>query len=184
MNSRDHRALGVGAVLLIFMLGYAWVVRPAMARLTQDRTLLAEQSGLLERERVLVKAAPTLAQTRRGTTTALAGARARMFEGDSVAAAAQLSSFVSDVARATGVQVTSLGARNPRNDGGVFTLAVDVRGDGNWRQLLTFLRAVESSARLVEVSQLRLERGARGGPLGGDLISLAATVTAYGQATP
>ena len=184
MHSRDQRALVAGGLLLTMMLGYAWVARPALNRLARDREMLVEQQGLLSRERGLLAAAPSLEMAQRSARASLTSAQARMFDGDSVAATAQLASFVTDVARATGVELTSANSRNPQTEGGVASLGVEIRGEGNWRQVLTFLRAVESSARLVEISRVRLERGARGGPLGGDHLVLAATITGYGRVAP
>jgi Tfp pilus assembly protein PilO len=184
MMERDRRALTIGAVVLVLMLGYAWAVKPALSGLARDRDTLAEQRALLMRERALLAAAPSMAPARKAAQEALARTRPRLFDGDSVAATAQLASFVTEVASATGVQLANADSRSPASQGGVAALSVDIRGEGSWRQLLTFLRAIESSSRLVEVSQLRLERGARGGPLGGDLISLAATVKGYGRAAP
>jgi hypothetical protein len=50
--------------------------------------------------------------------------------------------------------------------------------------MLAFLRVLESSARLLDLTSVRIERGARGGPLGGDLVSLSATVAGYAKGAP
>ena len=62
-------------------------------------------------------------------------------------------------------------------------LGLDVRGEGSWQQVLAFVRLLEVSAQLVDVTNLRLERGPRGGPLGGDQISLSATLAGYSRGT-
>ena len=184
LRPHDRRALILGTLLLVVLLGFARIVRPAMASLAQDRRALSEQQELLARERALLAVAPKLPQAQRTVNQVLAGASARLFAGDSVAATAELTSFVTDVATATGVRVSMVEGRPPRTTSGVSQLSVDVRGEGTWRQVLTFIRAVESSGHLVDASTVRIERGMRGGPLGGSLVSLSATLTGYGRALP
>ena len=82
-------------------------------------------------------------------------------------------------------QMTStVEGRTPHSERGVTRLSVDIRGEGSWRQVLAFVHALESTARLVDVASVRIERGARGGPLGGELISLAATLNGYARSAP
>jgi hypothetical protein len=75
-------------------------------------------------------------------------------------------------------------AQAPRTVQGITTLAVDVRGEGSWRNALAFMNSLEAATRLVDIVTLRVERGARGGALGGDLVSIAATVAGYSASAP
>ena len=184
LRPQDRRALTVGAIVLLALFGYARVVRPAVDELARRRESLAEQKALLARERSLLAVASMLPEVRRGVQRSLAAERTRLFTGDSVAATGDLSSFVTDVAAATGVHLTTVEGRAPRSARGVTQLALDVRGDGSWRQVLAFVRALESSARLVDLTSVRIERGVRGGPLGGALVSVSATVAAYTRGAP
>lgn len=183
MRPQDRRALIVGGIALVAMLGYARGVKPAVARLSLERTGLAEQAALLSRERALVAAAPKFPALLASANQALASARPRLFSGDSVAAAAELTTYVSQVAAASGVRLTTTEARTPATARAVTRLLVDVRGEGSWQQVLAFVRLLEVSAQLVDVTNLRLERGPRGGPLGGDQISLSATLAGYSRGT-
>lgn len=184
LRPQDRRALVLGAVVLVTLLGFTRIVRPAMASLAQERQALSAQKELLARERALLAAAPKLPQVQRNVNQVLAAESARLFAGDSVAASAELTSFVTDVASATGVRVSMVEGRPPRTTSGVSRLSVDVRGEGTWRQVLAFIRSVESSGHLVDASSVRIERGMRGGPLGGSLVSVSATLTGYGRGTP
>lgn len=181
LKSQDRRALVVGGVMLVLLVGYARVLKPGLARLAAERELVADQRALLVRERALVAVAPSLPARLKQVNQVLATERPRLFAGDSVAASAELTAFASQVAQVAGVQLASIEARTPVTTRGVTRLTADVRGDGSWRQVLAFVRLLEVSGQLVEVSSIRLERGARGGPLGGDLVSISATLTGYSR---
>ena len=184
LRPQDRRALVIGFIVLTAMSGYTLVIRPTIDDLARHRDMLAEQKGLLARERSLLAVAPTLPRARNAVTQTLVSEQLRLFSGDSVAATAALTSFVTDVASATGVRLTTLDARPPRSARGVTRLAADLRGEGSWRQVLAFVRALESSARLVDLAAVRIERGARGGPLGGALVSVSASVAGYSRSAP
>jgi type II secretory pathway component PulM len=181
LKPQDRRALLVGGVMLVLLVGYARVLKPGLASLAAERELVADQRALLVRERALVAVAPSLPARLKQVNQVLMAERPRLFAGDSVAASAELTAFASQVAQVAGVQLASIEARTPVTTRGVTRLTADVRGDGSWRQVLSFVRLLEVSGQLVEVSSVRLERGARGGPLGGDLVSFSATLTGYGR---
>jgi Tfp pilus assembly protein PilO len=181
MRPQDRRALAVGAITLVALLGYSRVLKPALDHLGFERRTLSEQNALLGRERALVVAAPSLPRLQKEATQVLAAERTRLFAGDSVAATAELTSYAAQVAIAAGVHLTTIEARTPSTARGVTRLLADVRGEGSWRQVLAFVRLLETSGQLVDVTSLRLERGTRGGPLGGDLVSISASLAGYSK---
>ncbi|MDB4881513.1 MAG: hypothetical protein JWL95_279 [Gemmatimonadetes bacterium] len=184
LRPQDRRALARGAIVLIAVLGYAFVVRPAMAQLIAQREQLKEQQTSLARERALVASVRRLPRARDSIVSQLAAEAPRLFAGDSVAAMAQLTAYVTMIADGSQLRLASVEARAPRTAQGITTLAVDVRGEGSWRNALAFMNSLESATRLVDIVTLRVERGARGGPLGGDLVSIAATVAGYSASAP
>jgi type II secretory pathway component PulM len=181
MRPQDRRALALGVIALVVLLGYSRVLKPTLNRLALERRTLAEQGGLLARERALIAAAPSFPRLQKEANQILGTERGRLFAGDSVAATAELTSYVAQVATASGVHLTTIEARTPNTERGVTRLLVDVRGEGTWRQVLGFVRLLEVSAQLVDVGSIRIERGARGGPLGGDLVSISATLAGYSR---
>jgi hypothetical protein len=50
--------------------------------------------------------------------------------------------------------------------------------------VLAFVHHLEASSQLVDVSSIRIERGPRGGPLGGETVNFAATLTGYARSAP
>jgi Tfp pilus assembly protein PilO len=184
LRPQDRRALARGATVLAAVLGYAFVVRPATAQLVAQREQLREQQTSLARERALVTSVGRLPRARDSIMSQLEAEAPRLFAGDSVAAMAQVTAYVTMIAEGSLLRLTSVEAHAPRTAQGITTLAVDVRGEGSWRSVLAFMNSLESATRLVDITTLRVERGARGGPLGGDLVSIAATVAGYSASAP
>ncbi len=181
LRAQDRRALIVGAVALVVLVGYSRVARPALDRLQVEQRTLLEQEALLARERSLVAAAPVLPRAQRDVNQALAAEAPRLFAGDSVAATAELSAYVSQLASAAGVHLTTVDGRTPVTTRAVTRLSVDVRGEASWKQVLEFVHLLETSGQLVDVTSVRIERGPRGGPLGGEMVSVAVTLAGYSR---
>ena len=181
LRRQDRRALVAGALALVVLLGYSRIVRPAFASMGTAQQTLAEQEALLARERSLIAAAPTFPRAARDVRQALAAESSRLFAGDSVAATAELSAYVSQLASAAGVHLTTVDGRTPVTTRGLTRLSVDVRGEATWKQVLTLVHLLETSGQLVDVTSVRIERGPRGGPLGGAMVSMAATLAGYSR---
>ena len=181
LRPQDRRALMTGTVALAILLGYSRIAKPALENLRTARRDLADQQALLMRERALVAAAPSLPRAQHEVKQALAAESSRMFVGDSVAATAELSAYVSQIAAAAGVHLTTVDGRTPVTTRALTRLSVDIRGEASWRQVLNFLHVLETSGQLVDLVNVRIERGPRGGPLGGDMVSLGATLAAYSR---
>jgi len=181
MRPQDRRALAIGGIILVVLLGYSRIARPAFDRHMDQRRAVKEQRALLGREQALVAAAPTFPRAQRDADKALAAESARLFRGDSVAATAELSAYVSQVATGSGVHLSTVDGRAPITARGLVRLSVDVRGEATWQQVLAFVHRLEASSQLVDVSSLRIERGPRGGPLGGNTVNVAATLTGYSR---
>ena len=183
LRAQDRRALIAGAIALMVLFGYSRVARPAFERLRMEQRTLLEQETLLARERSLVAAAPALPGAQRSVDRALAAEAPRLFAGDSVAATAELSAYVSQLASVAGVHLTTVDGRTPVTTRALIRLSVDVRGEATWKQVLTFVHLLETSGQLVDVASVRIERGPRGGPLGGEMVSVAATLAGYSRGT-
>lgn len=181
LRPQDRRALMTGVVLLAVLLGYSRVAKPAYENLRTSRRELTDQKALLVRERALVAAAPSLPKSQRAVKQALAAESSRLFLGDSVAATAELSAYASQIATAAGVHLTTVDGRTPVTTRALTRLSVDIRGEASWRQVLNFLHVLETSGQLVDLVNVRIERGPRGGPLGGDMVSLGATLAGYSR---
>jgi hypothetical protein len=180
LRPQDRRALLLGGVAVVLMLGWTRVARPAVERMRVGERTLTEQRALLARERALLAVAPALPVMQRAAERTLAKEDARLFAGDSVGATAELTSYVVDVANEVEVRLTSVEARAPSAERGVTTLLVDARGEGSWSHVLDFVAALEGSEQLVDVRSVRVERGARGLP-GGPTVAVMVTLAGYAR---
>ncbi|MEO7179305.1 MAG: GspMb/PilO family protein [Gemmatimonadaceae bacterium] len=185
MRPQDRRALLLGAAALALMLGYSRVARPAVERLRERERNLTEQRALLARERALLAVAPSLPGRQAAADRVIVAEDVRLFAGDSVGATAELTAYVADIANDAGVRLASIEARAPTAQRGVTRLLVDARGEGPWSKVLDFVAALEGSEHLADVTSVRIERGARGGLLGGaPTVSVVVTVAGFSRATP
>ena len=181
LRRQDRRALVAGAIALVVLLGYSRIVRPALDGMKTAQQTLTEQEALLVRERSLIAAVPNFPRAARDVRQTLAAEAPRLFAGDSVAATAELSAYVSQLASAAGVHLTTVEGRTPVTTRGLTRLSVDVRGEATWKQVVTLVHLLETSGQLVDVTSVRIERGPRGGPLGGAMVSMAATLAGYSR---
>lgn len=181
MRPQDRRALSIGAMLATVLLGYGYVVRPAIMRLTAQQSQLRDERARLARERSLLASVQRIPHQRDTIASRLTDAAPRLFAGDSVAAMGELTSYITIVADGSQAHIASVEAHAPHTTQGITALAVDIRGEASWRNVLAFIHALESATRLVDIQRLRIERGARGGPLGGDLVSFSVTVAGYSR---
>lgn len=177
LSPEDRRALVLGALIVGALLAYALIGRPWFTRLQSSRAELAQQLALLAREEALLDSRSALPRLQRQANQALGAARSRLLSGDSVTATASLASFVDDIAAANGVHVSSLEGRTPLSASGLTTVSVELRGESRWSQALGFVHTLESTGALINVNNVRIERGARGGPLGGELVTITATLS-------
>lgn len=183
LGAGDRRALMIGVVSVALLLGYAHVLRPAIGSLREQRRALDDARSVLAREQGLVAAAPRLPDAQRNAQRALAQATARMLEGDSVRATAELSELVGRLAKGAGVRVGSAEGRAPVRSHGLVRLAVEVRGEASWGQLLAFIHSLESARQLLDVNAVRVERGAQGaGSIPGAAVSYSAVIAGYARA--
>jgi len=177
LSAEDRRALLLGALIVAALGAYAVIGRPWYARLQSSRAELSQQLALLVREQALLESRSALPRLQRQVSQAVGAERPRLLNGDSVTATASLASFVDDIAVANGVHVSSLDGRAPLSAPGLTTVSVELRGESRWSQALGFVHTLESTGPLINVSSVRIERGARGGPLAGDLVTISATLS-------
>lgn len=185
IRPQDRRALLLGSAVLALMLGYTRVARPELAQMRAREAELTSQRDLLARESALLAVAPKLPEMHRTVERTLVAENSRLFAGDSVGATAELTAYIADVGNEAGVRLTSVEARAPNAQRGVTRLLVDARGDGSWSKVLDFVTSLESSEQLVDVVSVRIERGSRGGLLGGaSTVSVVVTVAGYSRVAP
>jgi hypothetical protein len=183
LTSRDLRALGVGAAILVPALLYVWGVQPFLASLADTRATLAVERTALAKERALLAAAPRGARVRRSVDSLVASQTDRLFDAtDDAIAASQLSTYVAELARANHVLVQEAQAQTPGvSPAGVRSFPVAIRAESDFEGIMDLLQALESGRKIVRIDALTLSA-----PSGADaaaspgVVRLRATVVGFG----
>ena len=182
MTSRDRRALGLGAMVLIPALAFVWGVRPLMGALGENRDLLASERATLSREMAAIDAARANPDLHRVADSAMRAVAPKLFTGrDSVMATAELGSYLSQVASRTDVWLQNAVTRpSIIENGGVRRLRVEIRAESDLQGVLSFITALERGEKLVRVERLDISRIlAVGAEDGIEPVSIAATIVGF-----
>ena len=183
MTSRDRRALGIGAAVLLPALLYVWGVQPFVASLADTRATLAVERTALAKERALLAAAPRGARARRSVDSLVASQTDRLFEAtDDAIAAAQLSTYLAELARANHVWVQEAQAQTPSvSPAGVRSFPVAIRAESDFEGIMDLLQAVEGGRKLLRVDALTLSSAAGGDAAASPgVVRLRTTVVGFG----
>ena len=169
----DRRALLAGLVIAAPIAFWMLAATPYLHAVREARSRLEAGRDLLTRERqLLVSARRYPAVTGEGRTR-LASVAGRLFDGETESViGAALATHLRQHARASHVSLSELRSAPAESAGdGVTTVSLSVSGESDLEGLLTFLRSLESGAKLVHVDQLEIESvqpvGAAPGPAPG-----------------
>lgn len=181
MNSRDRRAIVLGAIVLLPGLIFIWGVRPYQAALADARDQLATERGALARERAAIETARRNPRLQHVADSAMRTMQPRLFEGkDDVMASAELASYLGDVARGARVWLQTANTRPAVTDAdGVRTLRVEIRAESDLNGTLKFLQALERGSKLVRVDRLDISRSARGQDEDFEALAISATIAGF-----
>lgn len=171
LQSRDRRALRVGAWILLLALTIMFVIKPYVSLLMASRAMLETDRDLLSRESRAVTELPSDRLALHATDEALRAVESNLFGGtDPVTASAELARYVSTRATQSGLHLeqtetntpidsTTITGSSARSAGQVDPLRVAIRARGGILAVFAFLRAMESGPRLVRVERIDIVRG-------------------------
>lgn len=182
LSDRDRRALRWGALVLAPALAWGLVVSPWLDavqvrgdRLEARRSLHRAELDLLASDEVFPEAVRTGGRR-------LAGAAPRLLDsrGEGVAAAG-LTQYVEDRARAARVHLTATEPRPPRPAHTDLTaISLEVTGESDLEGILSFLEALEGGdGRLLRVEGLRIRAAGTGRAGGAEALTFRVLVTGY-----
>ncbi|CAN5691684.1 hypothetical protein BH23GEM11_BH23GEM11_18790 [soil metagenome] len=166
MSSRDRRALAVGGLILLPLLGWGLVARPYVAAVAElhDRTEL--EASLLERERAVLRQAPTLPARMDETRVALERWEARMVQMPNLPLAeADVTSLLQRLARESRVHLQEVRAVAPPPGRlpplGLAPIRLSVRAESDFQGILEFLGTLEEDALLLRVESIAVQPAPR-----------------------
>jgi hypothetical protein len=159
VSARDRRALILGAVAAVALLGFNFAVRPGVAKIRQLSDTLDEERALLVRELELLAATPAYADGVEAGGERLLAAAPRLFGGDTDGlASAYLAEYVQEAAGSRRTLITRLDPGGSEPVGaGLESVSAVVHGESDLEGLLTLLYVLEGGEKLVQVSDLRIQ---------------------------
>jgi hypothetical protein len=185
LRDRDRRALGLGALVVIPVLAWSFLVRPYLAALSTTRDTIVTERALLERERGLLARAPAAPFALTQVAKSDSVMSSMLFTApDAYAASAALTSHVGEAAQASGISLRQSETIAPavRADG-LVELGLELYGEGDLEGILDLLRELEGGDRLVQGARITIERGPPG--LGaGDALAVSATFRSFARLDP
>jgi len=156
MGTRDRRALWLGAVIVLPVLLWRLAVVPYRESLARGEDRVVSVRELLSREKALLRDAPRLPAMAQAAAARAADESARLFGGaDTVAATAALAGWVRDAAvgaRLRNAQTSAAAVETVA--GGVESVGVDVRAEGSFAAVTSWIALMESGERLLSVERL------------------------------
>jgi hypothetical protein len=181
MQTRDRRAVILGAGVLVPALLFIWGVRPYLAALDDARQELSAQRDALSREQAAVASARDNPHLRQVADSAMQAMKPKLFEGrDDVMASALLASYVGEVAQRSRVWLQDANTRPAvLSKDGVRALQVEIRGQSDLRGTLRFLQALERGPKLVRIDRLDVIRapGSADDPM--ETLTITATISGF-----
>ncbi|HXC25745.1 MAG TPA: type II secretion system protein GspM [Gemmatimonadaceae bacterium] len=185
VNTRDRRAITIGAALLAPSLLFVYGVQPYRRTLEATRAETEHQRALLQRDRLLVARLPDIPTATTTVSQQLDRETGRLFNAENdLAATGDMAEYVSSAAKSAGVQLQHAETR-PSLQGvpGVRVLQLDVHAEGDLDGILHFLHQLEAGDKLLRIDPLTVERaqgeGEAGKPDTVEVLSLTATIYGY-----
>jgi hypothetical protein len=162
VSASERRTLLYAGIALTLGLGYRFGVKPFHAALGEARADLAAAQAALAEARAAVAGGPSSPELVQTVKSAKASMDSRLFEGaDDKAAGAELSSYVSALARANHVLVSSAATKAFDIDStGIRVLRAELHAESDLRGFLEFLSAIDHGDRLVRVERIELSKPA------------------------
>ena len=156
LASRDRRAVLVGGVIALSIIGWAGLARPFVRAVSAANATLQHERALLEREEGLIVVRAERPQLARDARAQLSTVAPRFWPvSDAGIAHAALATYLQRSADSVHVLVTQVEATAPMPlPSGVAGIPLRVHGQTDFQGLVDYLTLLGSGPRLVRVTQL------------------------------
>jgi Tfp pilus assembly protein PilO len=183
VSARDRRAIVVCLVVATPAFSYTLLIKPYVAAVRQLQLALEGQSSLLVREEEALAGLPAIRAESLPAATAARRAVARTFTTtDTAIAVAALGRDVTDALTSAGLVIQRVEMRDSVvRYAGLQELSIDVRAQGEFREILRALARLEGNTRLIYIARLSIDRVEGSASAIGESLSFAAVVRGYAQ---
>jgi hypothetical protein len=162
MSTKDRRALTIGAMILIPALAWKFVVIGYMEQIESLQDQLASEQALLQREKEVLRQAPTMPAEIEAARRSLAQWDERFVRSPNPALAeAEVTSVLEDVAKSSRVllqEVRTLALpRGEATPEGLLPIRLSVEGESDFEGVLRFLQGMEQNPVLLRIVGLSVD---------------------------
>jgi type II secretory pathway component PulM len=183
LSPGDRRALRTGLLVLVPTLSYSFAVKPYVMAVRRTTDALEGQRILLAREEEVIADMPAVRAEATAAAVAARRRATRTYSGtDSVGAMTAFGRDVTAALREAGLVVQRVEMRDSLSRRGELQeIAIDVRAQGDFEDILTALSLLEANPRLMRVSRLAIEKTGEHQPTGEESLSFVAIIRGYMQ---
>jgi len=178
LSSRDQRAVRAGLLVAAPVLAYALLAKPYTLDVRRKLDALHEQSDLLSREEGIISNRPALRVELPLADASTLRVSSRLYSADTALAATAFGRDVADIVKDEGLVIQRIETRDSvTRRAGLHELAVDVRAQGGFAEVLHALTRLETNGRLMQVMRFAIDRSSTSG----DSLALVAVIRGYAR---
>lgn len=183
LRARDRRALALGALVAVPVIGWTLVGAPIARADADRRARLASSRELLARELEIVASADAYPPLLGDARQAMREASPRLFTGGtSGARSASLVAWVQARARASEVRLSEIATvGDSASVAGLRPVSIRIAGRADLEAVLSFISSMERGEKLVRVSGLGISAREESGP---EPLHFELTATGYALGDP
>jgi len=180
LGRRERILIGVGAVVVLLVGIYLFLVDPLVARAREAESRTAAREAVLERRRLTIARGPRIAEELRGIKSRLESESARLLQGPTAPlAASELQKLVKDAAGNSNMEVRSERVLQASDREGLQEVPIEIIVAGGIRDTVAALYRIEHAERLLMIKDLKIRVVAVGQPR-----NLLTTLTVAGYMMP
>ena len=157
MSPRERSLVLLSAVAVIAIVGWLWVVVPALDRQRHAAEMVPVREQVLERRHDLIARKAAIAADAAATDARIDKLSARFLTAAAPAvAASELQKLTKDMAAQAATEIRSERILPPVENGEILAIPVEIAVSGEIRQLVDLLARIEASPKLLTVQDLKV----------------------------
>jgi Tfp pilus assembly protein PilO len=156
-SRRERLIIGLGAGVVVVVLGWIFVLEPLMERLRTTSELVPSRAQVLARRLDLLARKDAIARELEQTNAEIARASTRFLnEAAPAVAASELQKLTKEMAAQANTEIRSERILPPVERGEVLEIPVEIAVSGEIRQLVDLLAKLDAAPKMLTVQDLRV----------------------------
>jgi type II secretory pathway component PulM len=183
VSARDRRAIRVGAFIVAPVFVYLLALKPYLSGVRRASDEFQGQQTLLDREEAIAASFPLIKAESIAVAATQRRAASRAYQmKDTIAPIAAFGRDVTAACEEAGVSVERLEMRDSvEHRAGLQELTIDLRAEGDFKEIVNALARLEANARLIQISRFSIEKLAQSASTAGESLSFTAILRGYAR---